>query len=159
MDLERIESLLKLLADHDVSEFNYKDDAQTIRLRLGPPPAPVASMVPAPVMPAAAPVAPVAAAPAPAAAAAPAPAADADAGLVVVESPMVGTFYRSPSPGAPAFAEVGASVTKGQALCIVEAMKLMNEIEADVGGTVVEILVEDAQPVQFGQPLFKIRPA
>lgn len=154
MDLERIESLLKLLADHDVSEFNYKDEAQTLRLRLGPPPAPVTSMVQAPMMPAVAPA--VLAAPVTAEAA---PAASSDAGLVVVESPMVGTFYRSPSPGAPVFVEAGGSVAKGQALCIVEAMKLMNEIEADVGGTVVEVLVEDAQPVQFGQPLFKIRPA
>jgi len=157
MDLERIESLLKLLADHDVSEFNYKDEAQTLRLRLGPPPAPVTSMVQAPMMPAVAQAMP--AAPAPAVAAAPAAEASADAGLVVVESPMVGTFYRSPSPDAPVFVEAGGSVAKGQALCIVEAMKLMNEIEADVGGTVVEVLVEDAQPVQFGQPLFKIRPA
>ena len=106
----------------------------------------------------AAPVAPVAAPAAAAVAAADEPAAD-EAGVTVVESPMVGTFYRSPSPGAPAFIEVGATVKAGQTLCIVEAMKLMNEIEADVGGTIVEILVEDAQPVQFGQPLFKIRPA
>jgi acetyl-CoA carboxylase biotin carboxyl carrier protein len=82
----------------------------------------------------------------------------ADAGLVVVESPMVGTFYRSPSPGAPSFVEVGATVSQGQTLCIVEAMKLMNEIEADTSGTIVEICVEDGKPVQFGQALFKIRP-
>jgi acetyl-CoA carboxylase biotin carboxyl carrier protein len=72
---------------------------------------------------------------------------------------MVGTFYRSPAPGAPAFVEVGATVAKGKTLCIVEAMKLLNEIESEVAGTVVEILVENAQPVQFGQPLFKIRPS
>jgi acetyl-CoA carboxylase biotin carboxyl carrier protein len=155
MDLERIESLLKMLAEHDVSEFHYKDDAQQIRLRLGPPPAPVAAMAP---MPAVAHVAPAAPAAAPAAAA-PAAAASSDDGLVVVESPMVGTFYRSPSPGAPSFVEVGDAVSKGKTLCIVEAMKLMNEIEAEVSGTVVEILVDNAQPVQFGQALLKIRPA
>ncbi|MEQ1505168.1 MAG: acetyl-CoA carboxylase biotin carboxyl carrier protein [Myxococcota bacterium] len=156
MDLDRIESLLKLLSAHDVSEFHYRDGDHTLRLRLGPPPAhmhAVHAMQSGPVQVAAAP----AAAPAPAAPGA--PAAKANDGLVVIESPMVGTFYRSPSPGAPMFVEVGDSVQKGKTLCIVEAMKLMNEIEAEVGGTIAEILVENAQPVQFGQPLFKIRPA
>ena len=154
MDLERIESLLKLLAEHDVSEFHFKDEAQTLRLRLGPPPAVASAHLPGAV---AAPVA--MAAPAPAAAAASAPAeASGDEGLVVVESPMVGTFYRSPSPGAPSFVEVGDSVGPGKTLCIVEAMKLMNEIEAEVAGTVVEIVADNAQPVQFGQALIKIRP-
>jgi len=154
MDLEQIESLLKMLADHDVSEFRYKDEDRSIQLRLGPPPASVAPVSPQPVaMPA---VAPAAAPAAPAADAA--PASTEDDGLVVVESPMVGTFYRAPSPGAPMFTDVGQAVTAGQTLCIVEAMKLMNEIETEVAGTVVEILVENAQPVQFGQPLFKIRP-
>ena len=156
MDLERIESLLKMLAAHDVSEFHFKDEEQTLRLRLGPPPAPVAHVAPAA---AAAPV--VAAAPVAAPAAAPAaaaPEATEDDGLVTVESPMVGTFYRSPSPGAPQFVDVGDKVQAGKTLCIVEAMKLMNEIEAEVSGTVVEILVDNAQPVQFGQALVKIRP-
>jgi acetyl-CoA carboxylase biotin carboxyl carrier protein len=89
---------------------------------------------------------------------APASESDADDGLIVVESPMVGTFYRAASPDSPSFVEVGALVAPGQALCIVEAMKLMNEIEAEVSGTVVEVLAENAQAVQFGQPLFKIRP-
>ena len=156
MDLERIESLLKLLADHDVSEFHYKDEGQTLRLRLGPPPARVAAAhALAPAYAPAAPMAPAAAAP-PGPAAAPGEAAD--DGLVVVESPMVGTFYRAPSPGAPNFIDVGDSVGPGKTLCIVEAMKLMNEIEAEVAGVVVEILVDNAQPVQFGQPLLKIRP-
>jgi acetyl-CoA carboxylase biotin carboxyl carrier protein len=150
MDLERIESLLKLLAANDVSEFHYRDGEHTLRLRLGPPPVRMTAGPPTQ----AAPVAMPAQAAAPAA-----PAAAKDAGLVVVESPMVGTFYRSPSPGAPLFVEVGSVVTKGKALCIIEAMKLMNEIEADVSGTIVEILVENASAVQFGQPLFKIRPS
>ncbi|HHO54128.1 MAG TPA: acetyl-CoA carboxylase biotin carboxyl carrier protein [Deltaproteobacteria bacterium] len=153
MDLERIESLLKLLAAHDVSEFHFKDAEQTLRLRLGPPPAPAPVHapphwgVPAP--------APTTSTPASA------PGADAEAAsdnLVVVESPMVGTFYRAPSPGAPFFVEVGDTVSAGKTLCIVEAMKLMNEIEAEVSGTVVEILVDNEQPVQFGQALVKIRP-
>lgn len=156
MDLERIESLLKLLAAHDVSEFHFKDEEQTLRLRLGPPPAHVTASA----LPAALPA--VAAAPAPVAAAAPAAAGAApaeDDGLITVESPMVGTFYRSPSPGAPMFIEVGDTVSAGKTLCIVEAMKLMNEIEAEVSGTVVEILVDNASPVQFGQALVKIRPS
>jgi len=147
MDLERIESLLKLLAEHDVSEFRFKDTDQQIRLRLGQPPVAVHAAAPLPV------------AAAPAVAAAASTPEEADDGLVVVESPMVGTFYRSPAPDSPVFVEVGVEVTKGKTLCIVEAMKLMNEIEAEVSGTVVEILVENAQPVQFGQPLVKIRPS
>jgi len=155
MDLKRIESLLQLLAEHDVTEFTYKDDDISLKLRLGPPPA-VTSL---------APMAHVAAAPTPMASqapeAAPAPAAAApeadDPDLVTVESPMVGTFYRAPSPDAKVFCNVGDRVRSGQTLCIVEAMKLMNEIEAEVGGVVAEILVDNGEPVQFGQPLFKIR--
>ena len=77
----------------------------------------------------------------------------------MVKSPMVGTFYRSPSPGAPSFVEVGQSVTEGQTLCIIEAMKLLNEIESDVTGTVKRILVENGQPVEYGQPLFLVTSA
>ncbi|MEQ1568257.1 MAG: acetyl-CoA carboxylase biotin carboxyl carrier protein [Myxococcota bacterium] len=151
MDLERIESLLKLLVANDVTEFHYRDGDHALRLRLGPPPVPMMAAQPQMVAaaPAAAPAAP---------AAGRAPEANADAGLTIVASPMVGTFYRSPSPGAPMFVEVGQTISKGKVVCIVEAMKLMNEIESEVGGTVVEILVENAQPVQFGQPLLKIRP-
>ncbi|MFK7927114.1 MAG: acetyl-CoA carboxylase biotin carboxyl carrier protein [Myxococcota bacterium] len=150
MDLEKIEALLKLLTEHDVSEFQIKEEGMELELTLGPQY--VAAPVAAPQMMAA----PIAAAPA---AAAPVEAVvDADAGLVGVESPMVGTFYRSPNPSAPSFVEVGSKVVAGQALCIVEAMKLMNEIEAEVSGEVVEICIDNAQPVQFGQVLFKIRP-
>jgi acetyl-CoA carboxylase biotin carboxyl carrier protein len=155
MDLERIESLLKLLSAHDVSEFHYRDGEHRIRLRLGPPPVPIHTVHAAP-MPIASAASPVGAAPA---AQPGAPAQASDDGLVVIESPMVGTFYRAPSPGAPPFVEVGDTVQKGKTLCVIEAMKLMNEIEAEVGGTIAEILVDNAQPVQFGQALFKIRPA
>jgi acetyl-CoA carboxylase biotin carboxyl carrier protein len=154
MDLDQIQSLLKMLADHDVSEFRYKDEECSMQLRLGPPPAVIsgASMMSPSMHVTSAPSA------APVAAATPAAAPSGSDGAHVVESPMVGTFYRSPSPGAPVFVEVGATVTAGQVLCIVEAMKLLNEIEADKSGTVVEILVENGKPVQFGQALFKIRP-
>lgn len=153
MDLEHLKSLLALLADHDVSEFQYKDENQQIRLRLGPPPAPVASVGAMPMpMPA------MSAAPAPAAIpAAPADAPADDAGTITIESPMVGTFYRASAPDAPAYVEAGQAVAKGAVLCIVEAMKLMNEIEAEQAGTIVEVLVENGQPVQFGQPLFKLK--
>jgi acetyl-CoA carboxylase biotin carboxyl carrier protein len=144
MDLKRIEALLELLANHDVSEFSYKDGDASIELRLGQP----VALAAAAALPVAAPVAAVSAA----------PAAPVDDGLITVESPMVGTFYRASGPGAPTFVEVGARVGPGQTLCIVEAMKLMNEIEAETAGTVVEILIENAQPVQFGQAMFKIKP-
>ena len=151
MDLDRIEALLKLLSEHDVSEFSYKDGDQTIRLRLGQPEVQVVSAAAAPIAAAPAPVA------APAAAAA--PAAPADDGGIAIDSPMVGTFYRAPAPDKPNYVDVGSKVAKGDTLCIVEAMKLMNEIEAEVAGTLTEILVENGQPVQFGQALFRIRPA
>ena len=151
MDLDRIEALLKLLATHDVSEFSFKDEEMQVKLRLGPELVPMAAPVVA--------QAPVAATPAPAPAPGAAPAAEpvaATASGTVIESPMVGTFYSAPSPDDPVFVEVGTKVTKGQTLCIVEAMKLMNEIEAEVSGTITAIHVENAQPVQFGQALFTI---
>jgi acetyl-CoA carboxylase biotin carboxyl carrier protein len=94
---------------------------------------------------------------APAAAGAPAPAAPATV-LKEIKSPMVGTFYRSPEPGAPPYVKEGARVTAGQTVCIIEAMKIMNEIEAEISGVVREVLVEDAQPVEFGQVLFRVDP-
>jgi len=151
MDLERIEALLKLLSEHDVREFNYRDDEKSIRLKLGVLAAPATAAYAAPPPLAAAPP-PHAAGPA---AAAPAPAGN----LKTIESPMVGTFYRSATPDGSSFCEVGDVVQKGKPLCIVEAMKLMNEIECEVTGTVVEILVENGHAVQFGQALFKIRPS
>lgn len=149
MSLDRIESLLKLMKSYEVSELSFEDAEFKVRLRLGP----------LPVAPSYAPVVH-ASAPAPRAsdsrpAEAPRPAGN----LVQVLSPMVGTFYRSPKPNSPAFVEIGQQVRKGQPLCIVEAMKLMNEIESDVDGTVVEILVDNGLPVQFGQTLLAIRPA
>ncbi len=152
MDLERMQELFELLSKYDVSEFKYKDADQSMTLRVGAIPAPVVTghayaPAPGPSL-AAAPVAAAAAAPS---------AEESNEGLTLVESPMVGTFYRSPNPDSPPFVEVGSKVTVGQPLCIVEAMKLMNEIEAEVSGTIVAILAEEGTPVQFGQDLFKIR--
>jgi len=157
MDLEKIEDLLKLLRDHDVNEFELQDGDLAVAVKWGSDQVAAPALVAAPAM-AYAPAAPVetatmAGAVASVAAPAAAPESDDSHGI---ESPMVGTFYRAPQPGSPVFTEVGARVSVGQTLCIVEAMKLMNEIESDVDGVIEEILVEDARPVQFGQVLFKI---
>jgi len=152
MDIRKIKKLIELLDESGVAEIEIHEGEESVRISRQ------SSSVAAPV---AAPV--VAAAPAPAAApAAPAaPAASEEKGSDipsghVVNSPMVGTFYRAPSPGAKEFVDVGQSVSEGDTLCIIEAMKMLNQIEADKSGTVKAILVENAQPVEFGQPLFVI---
>ena len=158
--LDEVKALVKVLEGTDVTSLRWDRNGQKIVIRRGPPAAPALHPVALPPTPAAVPlaVAPALAVPAAAPAAPVAPAAEAKAGAVVT-SPFVGTFYRAPSPDAPPFVDVGAVVKKGQVLCIVEAMKLMNEIEAEVAGTVAEILVQNATPVEFGQPLFRIEPA
>jgi acetyl-CoA carboxylase biotin carboxyl carrier protein len=151
MDIRKIKKLIELVEESGIAELEISEGEESVRIsRAGS--APVA----APVQYAAAP-APVAAAPAPAAA----PAADAEAAAAEpaghkVLSPMVGTFYRSPSPEAKSFVEVGQSVNVGDTLCIVEAMKMMNQIEADKAGVVTAILAEDGNPVEFDQPLVVI---
>jgi acetyl-CoA carboxylase biotin carboxyl carrier protein len=149
LDLNDLRRLLRILEKRNVSEFELEDDKMRLRLVRGG----VVSSAPAHFA--------VAAAPAPAAPAASSPVALVvdDASVVFVTSPFVGTFYRSPSPDAPSFVEPGSVVREGQALCIVEAMKLMNEIEADCAGTIVEILAENGKSVEFGQKLFKVRKA
>ncbi|WP_321283334.1 acetyl-CoA carboxylase biotin carboxyl carrier protein [uncultured Vibrio sp.] len=158
MDIRKIKKLIELVEESGIAELEISEGEESVRIsRHG------AAAAPAPVHYAAAPVAaaPVAA-PAPAAAApvAEAPAAEAPAAAVPaghqVLSPMVGTFYRSPSPDAKSFVEVGQKVNAGDTLCIVEAMKMMNQIEADKSGVVTAILVEDGQPVEFDQPLVVI---
>jgi acetyl-CoA carboxylase biotin carboxyl carrier protein len=144
--LEQLEALLKTLDERKVAEFEYEDETIRLRIALGRPPVVQA------VMPAAAPV--IAGAPASKAAEA-GPSVDADA--VYVTSPFVGTFYRAPSPDADNFVEAGNSVKKGQPLCIIEAMKLMNEIEAEFTCTILEILAENGQSVEFGQKLFRVK--
>ncbi len=143
LNLDELKDLIATLEEGGVSEFEYEDESSRVRLAFGTSAATVAS-VPAQV------------AAAPAAATAAAPAED-DANVAFITSPFVGTFYRAPAPGADAFTEVGKAVKPGQTLCIVEAMKLMNEIESDVSGTVVEILVDNGTSVEFGQKLFKVK--
>jgi len=144
IDLEELKALISTLDEAGVREFEYEDEAHRVRLSFsgGVP------VMAAPAMVAAA--AAVAAAPA---------AAVSDADVAFITSPFVGTFYRAASPGAPAFTDVGQTVSQGQTLCIVEAMKLMNEIESDLSGTVLEVLVDNGTSVEFGQKLFKIKKA
>jgi acetyl-CoA carboxylase biotin carboxyl carrier protein len=143
--------LAEIVADHNLSELIVDTKEVTLTVRRGGVAVAAAPMsMPMPVaMPAAPQAAPVAAAAAPAA-------APVDDKTHAVTSPFVGTFYRKPNPDSPAYVSLNEKIEKGQVLCIVEAMKLMNEIEADVSGTVVAILVEDGSPVEYGQPLFKI---
>ncbi len=152
MDMKDLRSLVKMITDSDITEFELNQGDEKILIRRGQEKEIVT--VAAPVAPA-----PVAAAPAPATAA-PAPQVVSEAPPVVegetINSPMVGTVYRKPSPDADPFVEVGATVEKGQTLCLVEAMKLFNEIEADFKCRIVEILKDDGQPVEFGEPLFRI---
>ncbi len=149
MDLRKLKTLIDLVAESGIAELEVTEGEDRVR---------IAKFSPAP----AAPTAPttVIAAPMPAAngstAGAGSLAVAAEPEGHAVKSPMVGTFYRSPSPGAAAFIELGQSVKPGDTLCIIEAMKLLNEIEAEVGGTVKQILVENGQPVEYGQPLFII---
>ena len=152
MDLRKLKTLIDLVSESNVSELEITEADGKVRIvKAGAQPVVYAQPMSAPA--AATVAAPAAAAPAPAAAA-PAPAeAPAETGHVV-KSPMVGTFYRASSPGAKAFAEVGDQVKAGQPVCIIEAMKIMNEIESDVDGTITKILVDNGQPVEYGQPLF-----
>jgi len=162
MNQKELKELIDFLVEKDITEFELERGDLKIRVKRGSEPivVPVAAPAAAPVLSAPAAV-PVAAAPsaAPQGAPAAAPAEPAEeAGLHIVKSPIVGTYYESPSPGSPPFIKVGDTVSAGQVLCIVEAMKLMNEIESDVAGEVVKILVTNNQPIEYGQSLFAIRP-
>ncbi|MDS1140362.1 acetyl-CoA carboxylase biotin carboxyl carrier protein [Pusillimonas sp. SM2304] len=146
MDLRKLKTLIDLVADSGIAELEITEGEGKVRIvKFSQSVQPVA-------------YAPEAAAPAPApvAAAAAAPAAPAAPSGHAVKAPMVGTFYRAPNPGASPFVEVGQTVKEGEPLCIIEAMKLLNEIEADKSGVIKEILVENGEPVEYGQPLFVI---
>jgi acetyl-CoA carboxylase biotin carboxyl carrier protein len=146
MDLRKLKTLIDLVAESGIAELEVTEGEDKVRIVKTPAPAPAAAVAPITIA-AASPVAPVTQALTPEVEEPPGH---------VVKSPMVGTFYRSPSPGAPAFIEQGATVKPGDTLCIIEAMKLLNEIEAEVGGIVTKILVDNGQPVEYGQPLFII---
>ncbi len=168
MDLKELKEILQILEEKEITEFELEEEGMKLRIRKAAPPssnhasgpailtslipnvlpgmAGAAVSTPAGGMPAAEPTGPV-----------PAPTADEEPGLAVVKSPIVGTFYRMPDPNSPPFVDVGDRVRVGQVLCIIEAMKLMNEIEAEVAGEVVRVHRENGQPVQYGDALFTIR--
>ena len=147
MDLRKLKKLIDLVQESGIGEIEITEGEEKVRISR--------QAAAAPMMVAAPPIQQVALG-GPAAGVEPPPPAPAEPKGHTLKSPMVGTFYRAPSPGAPSFVEVGQSVSKGQTLCIIEAMKLLNEIESDVAGTVKAILVENGQPVEYGQPLFLI---
>lgn len=147
MDIRKVKKLIELLEESAISEIEIKEGEESVRISRAnsapayvPPAAPVPLAAPPPV--------------APVAAAAPeAPVTETEIDGTVINSPMVGTFYASPSPGAPAFIKAGQSIKPGDTICIVEAMKILNQIESEVSGVVKQVLVEDGQPVEFGEPL------
>jgi acetyl-CoA carboxylase biotin carboxyl carrier protein len=145
MDIEEIKQLVQLMVDNDISELSMTDGERRISLKRGPSglPAVVGGAVPAIAAPAQSPAAPQA------------PAET----LLEIKSPMVGTFYAAPSPDSDAYVSVGSTVSDDTVVCIVEAMKVMNEIKAECAGTVVEVCVKNAQPVEYGQVLFRVRPS
>jgi len=150
MNQKEIKELIEFLVEKDIAEFEL--ERGDVKIRIKRPQSVVAASYP---VPAASPVSPVTASP-PAASAA-TPAVDGEEGFDIIKSPIVGTFYEAASPGAPAFVKQGDTVAVGQVLCIVEAMKLMNEIESEAAGQIVKVLVSNGQPVEYGQPLFRIR--
>ena len=154
MDIRKVKKLIELLEESGVAEIEIKEGEESVRIsRHGSAPMTTYVSAPSPAPVAAAPAAPAAIA---APAAAPAPVAAAPSADSAVTAPMVGTYYSSPAPGAKVFVELGSEVKVGQTLCIIEAMKMMNQIESDHAGKVVSILVKNGDPVEFGQPLFII---
>jgi acetyl-CoA carboxylase biotin carboxyl carrier protein len=158
MDLDEIKKILELMREHELAEFELEGESTKLRLRKHAPaqwtPPPAVSPVPyiAPPVSTGIPAAP----PPPTHVLTP---ESEDVDLAIVKSPIVGTFYRSPEPGAKSFAEVGQMVRKGQVLCIIEAMKLMNEINAECDGELVKAYVENGQAVQYGERLFAVKPS
>jgi acetyl-CoA carboxylase biotin carboxyl carrier protein len=173
MNAKELKELIEFLVEKDIAEFELERGDLKVRLKRGQPPvapvvvaaagAPIGSAAPYVHVPAApSAIALPHSSPAPASAEATratgaAEAEDSEAGLHIVRSPIVGSYYEAPSPGAPAFVKVGDTVSEGQVLCIVEAMKLMNEIESDVAGEIVKIYVSNTQPVEYGQKLFGVK--
>jgi acetyl-CoA carboxylase biotin carboxyl carrier protein len=164
MDLDQLKQLLELVREHELAEFEIEQEGLRVKIRKDASGTPIVTLPATPALPTVVmPAATGASAPAPASA--PSSATPADTGasaeseieLAVVKSPIVGTFYRSPEPAAPPFVEIGSIVKKGQVLCIIEAMKLMNEIDSEYDGEIANIYVESGQPVQYGERLFAIR--
>ena len=161
MDLKEIQNLIKFVAKSGASEVKLEMDDVKITIKTGSEETTIVQQMPmasAPVMQQAAPV-PAAATAAEAAPAAPVQAASDDSKYITIKSPIIGTFYRKPSPDKPVFVEVGTDIKEGDVLCVIEAMKLFNEIESEVSGKIVKVLVDDSSPVEFDQPLFLVDPS
>ena len=159
MDLDEIKKILDLMRDNDLAEFELEQDGVKVRLRKHSGPQWVGTSSAMPAAAYAPPPAPASPAGGGAPVASPLTVASEDVDLAIIKSPIVGTFYRSTEPGAKPFADVGQMVKKGEVLCIIEAMKLMNEINAEIDGEIVNIYVENGHAVQYGERLFAIRPA
>ncbi|SKB84715.1 acetyl-CoA carboxylase biotin carboxyl carrier protein [Parapedobacter luteus] len=155
MDIKQIQDLIKFVAKSGVNEVSIEEQDFKITIKTNQAPTYVTATVPAQA------AVPVPAAPAPAPTETPQPSApksEDTSNYVTIKSPMIGTFYRSPSPDKPVFVNVGDEIAAGKVVCIVEAMKLFNEIESEVSGKIVKVLVDDAQPVEYDQPLFLVEP-
>ncbi len=158
IDIRKLKELVRLMTTSDLTELDLRDKEEQVTIRRATAQAAPQIIHHAAPVAHPAPAAPVAAAPVAAAAAA-APAANEDAGLIAIESPMVGTFYASPSPDKPSFVSVGGEVGPNSVVCLVEAMKIFNEIKAERAGTIAKVLVKSGQAVEFGQPLYMIKPS
>lgn len=158
MDLKEIQALIKFVSGVGVDEVEINQKDFKLSIKKNPAQITTAQYTPVAVQAAPAAAAPAVAAPAAAAPAAPAAEAKAD-NLITIKSPMVGTFYRTPNPESPVFVNVGDDVKPGKVVCIIEAMKLFNEIESEISGKIVKVLVENATPVEYDQPLFLVEPA
>ena len=165
MDFKQIQELIRLINKSNIGELTIEEKGFKVTIKQKQDN--IQQVVAAPMYAPAAPAAPAPAAPAAAAAPSAAPAANGDkskaadavpSNLITIKSPMIGTFYRRPSPDKPLFVEVGDEINPGKVVCIIEAMKLFNEIESEVSGTIVKILVDDASPVEYDQPLFLVEP-
>jgi acetyl-CoA carboxylase biotin carboxyl carrier protein len=160
LDLKQIKQIIDLMKRSELTEFAVEEEGFKLKIRRGPQDFPVISntrVAGAGYSPEPAPVSAPAPHPVPHHAASSAPAAMEEPGIIYVKSPMVGTFYRAPTPESKPFADNGTGITETSVVCIIEAMKIMNEIQAEVKGTVIEVLVENGQPVEYGQRLFKVK--
>ncbi|MBL4809900.1 MAG: acetyl-CoA carboxylase biotin carboxyl carrier protein [Phycisphaerales bacterium] len=147
IDIRKLKELVKLMVENELSELDLRDQSETVTIKRGNDQEPVVYHAPAPAAPAAA-TAPATEAPAP----------DTNAGLIAIESPMVGTFYTRPNPESPIFANIGDQIGPDSVICLIEAMKVFNEIKAEQSGTIAKLCVKDGDPVEFGQPLYMIKP-
>ena len=153
IDIRKLKELVKLMVENELTELDLRDQSETVTIKRGDENQPIIYQAPAAPAAAATPAAPAADAPPSAAA------VDSDAGLIAIESPMVGTYYSKANPESPVFVNVGDSIGAESVVCLVEAMKVFNEIKAEQSGTIAKVCVKDGQAVEFGQPLFMIKPS